>query len=74
MTMPELLVLMVVATLGHVLAAFWYLAKLKNWRITERTIFDLPVNNKQLRRELLNSIHTPMHAIFLGNCALFWVF
>ena len=66
MTTLELMVLIVVATLGHILAGFWYLAKLKHWKITERTIFDLPVNSKQLRRELLNSLHTPMHAVLLA--------
>ena len=43
-------------------------------KITERTIYDLPVNNKQLRRELLNSLHAPMHAVILGAVLYFGFF
>ena len=70
MTALELVILIVVAILGHLLAAFWYLAKKNDWKLTERTIYDLPVNRKQLRREFINSLHAPMHAVVLGAVLL----
>src|SRR5207244_3619912 len=32
----------------------------------ERTIYDLPIGDAQIRRELKNSIHAPMHAVILA--------
>jgi sterol desaturase/sphingolipid hydroxylase (fatty acid hydroxylase superfamily) len=61
----ELVVLVLVGTLGHAMAFFWYLAVTRRWRITERTIYDLPLPEGQMRRELRNSIHTPTHAAML---------
>jgi sterol desaturase/sphingolipid hydroxylase (fatty acid hydroxylase superfamily) len=67
MTRPELLVLFAIATLGHAMALFWYVALKNKWRISERTIYDLPINEKQIRRELKNSLHTPIHAVMLAG-------
>ena len=58
----EIVVLLVIAVLGHVMALFWYLAARNGWRICERRIYDLPIGEEQIRRELRNSIHAPLHA------------
>lgn len=68
MTVAEWIVLIVVALAGHLMAGLWYVALKRKWPICERTIYELPINNRQLRRELMNSIHTPIHAIFLFGC------
>jgi lathosterol oxidase len=69
-TTPQLVVLIVIATLGHVMALFWYVAAKRRWTICQRTIYDLPVSREQLRREAWNSIHAPMHAVLLAACLL----
>jgi sterol desaturase/sphingolipid hydroxylase (fatty acid hydroxylase superfamily) len=66
MTSPEIAVLLVVATLGHVMALFWYIAVQRKWKICDRIIYDLPIGRDQIRRELKNSIHAPIHAVLLG--------
>jgi sterol desaturase/sphingolipid hydroxylase (fatty acid hydroxylase superfamily) len=62
----EIIVLLVIATLGHVMALVWYIAAKNNWRMCELTIYDLPFKPDQIRRELRNSIHTPIHAVLLA--------
>jgi sterol desaturase/sphingolipid hydroxylase (fatty acid hydroxylase superfamily) len=62
----EIAVLLVVALLGHVMALLWYLAVRRGWRIAERTIYDLPISSEQIRREMRNSLHTPIHAAILA--------
>lgn len=57
--------LLAVALLGHVMAAIWYAAMRGDWRICNRKIYDLPIEDKQLRREFMSSLHTPLHAVFL---------
>jgi Delta7-sterol 5-desaturase len=66
LTVPEIAVLAVIATLGHAMAYLWYIALRNNWKICARTIYDLPIKENQIRRELKNSLHTPMHAVILG--------
>src|SRR5688572_32465210 len=61
----EIAVLLVVALLGHVMALLWYIAVKNRWRIAERTIYDLPISTEQIRREMRNSLHTPIHAVIL---------
>ena len=61
----EIAVLLAVALLGHAMALLWYLAVKNRWRIAERTIYDLPISTEQIRREMRNSLHTPIHAIIL---------
>ena len=73
-TSGEWIVLAIVATLGHLMALFWYVAKKNNWRICERTIYDLPIKGRQLKRELWNSIHTPIHAVLLWACLMLGFF
>jgi Delta7-sterol 5-desaturase len=66
LTISEIIMLLVIATLGHAMALIWYLADRYKWRICERTIYDLPIGQEQIRREILNSLHAPMHAVILG--------
>jgi lathosterol oxidase len=62
----EIVVLLVIATLGHAMGLFWYTALKRQWPLCQRTIYALPINRKQIRRELKNSLHAPMHAIILA--------
>jgi len=62
----EIGVLIVIALLGHVMALIWYLAATKGWKICERTIYDLPFDETQVRREARNSLHAPIHAVMLA--------
>lgn len=62
----EIVALLVVATLGHVMAGFWYIAYRDEWTICEKKIYAIKIGDKQLRRELWNSIHTPIHAVILA--------
>ena len=66
-TFAQIAVLLLVATAGHMMALFWYLAVKNKWRIAERTIFDLPIPDEQIGRELRNSLHTPAHGVLLGT-------
>jgi len=66
MTVWEIAALLVVASLGHVMAAFWYIAYKNDWTICQRKIYAIKISDKQLRRELWNSIHTPIHAVLLA--------
>jgi Delta7-sterol 5-desaturase len=65
-TTPEIVILLVIATLGHVMAFFWYLADRNKWKICERTIYDLPIDPQQIKREMRNSLHAPIHAVILA--------
>jgi Delta7-sterol 5-desaturase len=60
-------VLLLIATLGHAMALLWYVALKKRWKICERTIYALPINDRQLWREFKNSLHTPIHAVILAG-------
>ena len=66
-TTAEWIALLLVATLGHVMAAIWWLARRDKWKLCERTIYDVPISDEQIRREAKNSLHTPMHAVILGG-------
>lgn len=66
MSRGEIAVLLVVALLGHMMALIWYLAVKNRWRIVERTIYDLPISPEQTKREMRNSLHTPIHAVILA--------
>jgi sterol desaturase/sphingolipid hydroxylase (fatty acid hydroxylase superfamily) len=65
-TAPEILVLVAIAVLGHVMALFWYLADQAKLKMCERTIYDLPIDAGQIRREMRNSLHAPIHAVILA--------
>lgn len=66
-TVAQWIVLALVASLGHVMARFWLHALRRNWPLCERTIFDLPIDEEQLRRERKNSLHAPLHAVILAG-------
>ncbi len=68
------LVLLIVAVIGHAMALLWYIALKQKWSLCRRTIYQLPVDGAQLRRELRNSIHTPIHAVFLFAALGFGLF
>jgi lathosterol oxidase len=59
-------VLMLIAILGHAMALFWYVALKRGWKIAKHTIYDLPIPKEQIKRELRNSLHTPIHAVMLA--------
>jgi sterol desaturase/sphingolipid hydroxylase (fatty acid hydroxylase superfamily) len=58
--------LILIAVLGHIMALTWYLAASGKWKICERKIYDLPVDQAQIARETRNSIHAPIHAVLLA--------
>ena len=66
MTLCEWIVVSLIAVLGHTMAFVWYFAKKHDWKICERLIYDLPIKETQVKRELKNSIHTPIHAFLLA--------
>jgi Delta7-sterol 5-desaturase len=74
LTTAEIVALLIVGFVGHVMALVWYLAFLKRWGITKTQIYDLPFKEGQLRRELINSLHAPMHAVILGLFLWFGAF
>lgn len=74
MTTLELVLLLVVATIGHVMALVWLSVEKFEIDMARVKIYDLPTKNPQLRRELKNSIHTPMHAIILACVLWFGLF
>ena len=68
-TPPSIVILIVIATLGHAMALVWYLAFKNNWGICGRAIYNLPIKEPQIQRELKNSLHAPMHALILFGFA-----
>jgi Delta7-sterol 5-desaturase len=66
MTTPEIVLLIIIATLGHAMALLWYLAVTRRWKICERTIYAVPISSAQIKRELKNSLHAPIHAVLLA--------
>jgi Delta7-sterol 5-desaturase len=65
-TAAEIAVLVLIGALGHAMALCWYLADRYKWSIGECTIYDLPIPRGQIKRELQNSFHAPMHAVLLA--------
>jgi lathosterol oxidase len=62
----EILMLVIIAVLGHLMAIFWFLADRRNSRLCRKTIYDIPIPEEQIRRELRNSVHMPINAVLLG--------
>jgi len=73
-TAAEIVTLIVIAVLGHLMALLWYVAATRKWKICTRAIYDLPIGKDQMKRELKNSIHTPMHAVILAFFLFFGFF
>ena len=61
----DILLLLGVATLGHVMAIIWLFSDRQAWKFCQIKIYDLKIENAQVRRELKNSLHTPTHAVLL---------
>jgi sterol desaturase/sphingolipid hydroxylase (fatty acid hydroxylase superfamily) len=57
--------IVLVAVLGHSMALFWVCAAHFHLKICENTIYAIPISQEQIRRELRNSLHTPIHAAML---------
>ncbi|GAB5448909.1 sterol desaturase family protein [Gymnodinialimonas sp.] len=65
MTAGEAAILCVVAVIGHLMALFWLCVEDYEVDLSRDQIYDLPIKDPQVRRELKNSLHTPMHAVML---------
>jgi sterol desaturase/sphingolipid hydroxylase (fatty acid hydroxylase superfamily) len=63
----QIVVLVVIAVLGHVMALLGYLAVKLRWKVCDRLIYDMPIESAQLRREFKNSLSTPMPAFMLAG-------
>jgi lathosterol oxidase len=61
----KLQLIVLIAVLGHSMALFWVCAAHFHLRICEHTIYAIPIGQQQIRRELRNSLHTPIHAAML---------
>ena len=70
----QLAMLILIGVIGHVMALIWYLADKRRIKLCQDRIYDLPITDKQVRRELRNSIHTPIHAVLLYGCLLLGFF
>jgi sterol desaturase/sphingolipid hydroxylase (fatty acid hydroxylase superfamily) len=68
MTGAEAAILCAVATIGHLMALFWLCVDDFEVDLSRNRIYDLPIKDPQVRRELKNSLHTPLHA---GMLAIF---
>jgi hypothetical protein len=66
-TAPQITALLVIALLGHTMSLFWYVADKSYWKLCERRIYDLHIGNEQIKREIKNSLHAPMHAVILAG-------
>lgn len=65
MTAGEAAILCVVAVIGHLMALLWPCVEDYDVDLSRDRIYDLPIKDPQVRRELKNSLHTPMHAVML---------
>lgn len=65
MTACEAAILLFVAVVGHLMALFWLVVEEYDVDLSRDKIYELPIKDPQVRRELKNSLHTPMHAIVL---------
>ncbi|MBL4628876.1 MAG: sterol desaturase family protein [Roseicyclus sp.] len=65
MTASEAAILCLVAVIGHLMALFWLSVEDYDVDLSRDRIYDLPIKDPQVRRELKNSLHTPMHAAML---------
>lgn len=65
-TVLQISVLLAIGIIGHLMAVIWFLAERQKWSLTSTSIYAIEVKSSQLRRELINSLHNPMHAIILG--------
>jgi sterol desaturase/sphingolipid hydroxylase (fatty acid hydroxylase superfamily) len=64
-TAAETAMLCLVAVIGHLMALFWLCVEDYEVDLSRDRIYDLPIKDPQVRRELKNSLHTPLHAVML---------
>ena len=57
--------LILIAVLGHSLALFWVVAARFHFKFCQNAIYAIPISKEQIKRELKNSIHAPIHAVIL---------
>lgn len=74
MTAMEAAILCLVAVIGHLMALFWLCVEEYDVDLSRDRIYDLPIKDPQVRRELKNSLHVPMHAIMLLLALLLGLF
>jgi len=65
MTASEAIIVCLVATVGHLMALFWLCVEQYEIELGRDRIYDPPIRHPQVRRELKNSLHTPLHAVML---------
>lgn len=65
MTLTQFFILIVIASIGHLMALFWYHAKKHGLAICRRTIYELSASEAQVKQEIKNSLLIPMHAVLL---------
>ena len=70
----QLAALIFIAVIGHAMALFWYFADKRRLKLCQKTIYDMPIGREQIRRELKNSMHIPLHAVMLYGCLLLGCF
>jgi Delta7-sterol 5-desaturase len=73
-TANQLAMLILIGVIGHAMALVWYIADKRKIRLCRDRIYDMPIGDKQIRREIANSIHTPIHAVLLYLCLLLGFF
>lgn len=61
----EAAILVLVAVIGHLMALFWLCAESYDIDLGRDRIYALETSKTQIRRELKNSLHTPIHAAVL---------
>ncbi len=74
MTPAETATLCIVALIGHLMALFWLCVENYDVDLSRQKIYDLPIKDPQVRRELKNSLHTPLHAAMLLGALLLGLF
>lgn len=74
MTPAETAILCLVAVIGHLMALFWLCVEEYEVDLSRDKIYDLPIKDPQVRRELKNSLHTPLHALMLLGALLLGLF
>jgi lathosterol oxidase len=66
-TSSDIVMLIIIATLGHAMAFLWYAAYKGHWEICNTKIYNIKIEEKQIKREMRNSLHTPIHAVILAG-------
>lgn len=65
MSAGEAAILCLVAVIGHLMALFWLCVEDYEVDLSRDQIYRLEIKDAQVRRELKNSLHTPLHAVML---------